>query len=145
MGKPEALPGPEQTAEDEVPEYAEILRRAAESPRNFKIPRSVSRKNLEQAFLTSFELIGGVPRLALWADQNPTQFYGLLSKLFPQHVESKFKADESLAAILSAMGRSVPAVVDGTVTDAEILPPVAGIALPIQQENQDAHQRQVQE
>lgn len=92
--------------QDGVPEHQEILRRVAESPRNYSVPRRVSRKHLESAFLTSFELIGGVPRLALWADQNPTQFYQLISKLFPQHVEAKIGADQSLAAILTNMGRA---------------------------------------
>jgi hypothetical protein len=32
----------------------------------------------------AFELIGGVPRLALWADQNPTEFYRLYGKTLPQ-------------------------------------------------------------
>lgn len=89
---------------DSVPEYDEILARVASSPRNYPVPRRVSRKHLEQAFLTSFELIGGVPRLALWADRNPAQFYSLLSKLFPQQVEAKLGADASLASILKGMG-----------------------------------------
>lgn len=140
MGKPNELGPVEGPAQDEVPEYAEILRRAADAPRKFPIPRTVSRKHLEQAFLTSFELIGGVPRLALWADTNPGAFYSLCSKLFPQHVESKFKADESLAAILSTMGRPASAVVieNGEVEDAQIIPPLKTL------ENQDAHQRENQ-
>lgn len=104
--------------QDEVPEYAEILRRVADSPRNYPIPRKVSRAHLEQAFLTSFELIGGVPRLALWADQNPDKFYALLSKLFPQKMEAKVGVDESLAKILMSMGRAprleAPKDVQGT-------------------------------
>lgn len=115
---------------DEVPEYAEILRRVADSPRNYPIPRKVSRKHLEQAFLTSFELIGGVPRLAVWADQNPDKFYALLSKLFPQQMEAKVGVSESLAAILTKMGSPRPTVHDmSNVSDAEIIPP-APVAQP---------------
>lgn len=32
----------------------------------------------------AFELIGGVPRLAMWADANPTEFYRLYGKTLPQ-------------------------------------------------------------
>lgn len=98
----------------EIPEYSAILAKVASSPRNFPIPRKVSRKNLEQAFLTSFELIGGVPRLALWADANPGQFYALASKLFPQQVQAKVGVDESLAAILMKMGSTPEKPVEGS-------------------------------
>ncbi len=36
------------------------------------------------AMQEAFELIGGIPRLALWADGNPTEFYRLYSKTIPQ-------------------------------------------------------------
>ena len=49
----------------------------------YPIPRAVSRKKVENAFLNAFELIGGVSRLALWADQNPTEFYRLYARLLP--------------------------------------------------------------
>jgi hypothetical protein len=106
---------------DSVPEYEAILRMVANAPRKFPIPHKVGRKNLEQAFLTSFELIGGVPRLAMWADQNPTEFYRLITKLFPQHMEAKVGVNDTLAAILMRMGRS-PQTHEGSVTDAELLP-----------------------
>lgn len=107
-----------QRNDESVPEYQEILNRVASAPRNYQVPRRVSRRQLEQAFLTSFELIGGLPRLALWADSNPTEFYRLISKLFPQQVEAKIGADESLASILTRMGR-VPATLEAQ--DAEVL------------------------
>ena len=45
-----------------------------------------SRKQIEQAFLESFELVGGVPRLALWAakDENYAEFLQLVMKLAPK-------------------------------------------------------------
>ena len=52
-----------------------------------------SRADIKDQFEQVFELIGGVPRLALWADENPTQFYSLFSKLIPASV----KADMSLS------------------------------------------------
>ena len=45
-----------------------------------------SRKQIEQAFLETFDLVGGVPRLALWANQeeNYSAFLQLLLKLAPK-------------------------------------------------------------
>lgn len=47
-----------------------------------------SRANIALQFESTFELIGGVPRLALWADQNPGAFYSLFSKLIPNAVKA---------------------------------------------------------
>lgn len=54
--------------------------------RNLRVPRSrdVKRAQVVNAFLDAFQLIGGTPRLALWADENPTEFYRLYSKLMPK-------------------------------------------------------------
>ena len=53
--------------------------------RTVRIPRSptFSRKEVVQSFQSAFELIGGVPRLALWANDNPNEFYKLYGKLLP--------------------------------------------------------------
>jgi hypothetical protein len=49
-----------------------------------KGPRAgFSRQTVKESFESAFQLIGGVPRLALWADKNPTQFYNLYAKLLP--------------------------------------------------------------
>ncbi len=49
------------------------------------IPRNptFNRKEVVQSFQSAFELIGGVPRLALWANENPNEFYKLFGKLLP--------------------------------------------------------------
>jgi hypothetical protein len=54
------------------------------------IPSGVSRKNdgfsrqdVVNAFQRAFTMIGGVQRLALWANQNPDKFYPLYAKLMP--------------------------------------------------------------
>ena len=56
------------------------------------IPRhaDTKRARVVNAFQDAFELIGGTPRLAIWADENPTEFYRLYSKLMPkeQHTET---------------------------------------------------------
>lgn len=43
----------------------------------------VTRAQVIEAFHHSFELIGGVPRLALWADANPSDFFKLYGRLLP--------------------------------------------------------------
>lgn len=50
------------------------------------VQRIFSRKDVEQGMLECFELIGGVPRLAIWANdpENYGEFLKLLSKLFPK-------------------------------------------------------------
>ena len=54
------------------------------------IPRNkdFSRKQVVEAFHSAFELIGGVPRLALWGHQHETEFYKLYSKLLPSQASS---------------------------------------------------------
>lgn len=55
------------------------------------VGRLFSRKAVEQSFLECFELIGGVPRLAIWANdpENYGEFLKLLSKLLPKEVSEK--------------------------------------------------------
>ena len=42
--------------------------------------------------LSVFEMIGGAPRMAAWADQNPTDFY---TKLFPKMISRSQQVDVS--------------------------------------------------
>jgi|SRR3990172_8449200 len=42
-----------------------------------------SRNDVVNAFARAFEMIGGVQRLAIWADANPDKFYPLYSRLLP--------------------------------------------------------------
>ena len=50
--------------------------------------REFNRKQVVTAFSNAFELIGGVPRLALWADANPSDFFKLYSRLLPSQSSS---------------------------------------------------------
>ncbi len=49
------------------------------------VPRNqdFSRKQVVNAFNNAFELIGGVPRLALWAHANEGDFFKLFARLLP--------------------------------------------------------------
>ncbi len=53
-----------------------------------------SRKQIEQAFLETFELVGGVPRLALWANdpKNYAQYLKLLMALAPKETTKDLEA-----------------------------------------------------
>lgn len=47
-------------------------------------PRKITRKEVEANFLEVFELVGGVPRLALWANDNYGEFVKVMAKLLPK-------------------------------------------------------------
>ena len=51
------------------------------------LPTYTKTRNVRQQFQHAFELIGGIPRLAHWAHENPDKFYSLYSKLIPARVE----------------------------------------------------------
>lgn len=63
-------------ANDEGPLYAPTgrIRRSKQG---------LTRADIIAAFQHSFEMIGGVPRLASWGDQNPTDFFKLYGRLLP--------------------------------------------------------------
>lgn len=50
------------------------------------VERIWSRKQIEQAFIETFEMVGGVPRLAIWANDpaNYKDFLNLLMRLAPK-------------------------------------------------------------
>lgn len=58
------------------------LTKMAAINRPFKLPRTgATREQIKDTFNTAFELIGGVPRLAIWANDNPDKFYSLWARL----------------------------------------------------------------
>lgn len=54
--------------------------------KNGGVEKVFSRRQIEQAFLETFEMVGGVPRLAIWANdpENYGQFLQLMMKLAPK-------------------------------------------------------------
>ena len=54
-----------------------------------KLPKELKGQRAADAFQNAFELIGGIPRLALWADKNPTAFFSLYSKLIPSTIKAQ--------------------------------------------------------
>ena len=53
------------------------------------LPKALKGQRAADAFQHAFDLIGGVPRLALWADKNPTAFFSLYSKLIPSSIQAQ--------------------------------------------------------
>lgn len=58
--------------------------------------QALRRSTVVDAFHTAFQMIGGVPRLALWADQNPGEFYRLYSRLLPSQSSAELDHAEAL-------------------------------------------------
>lgn len=80
---------PKETQFDETIEtYAygmgEMLSGVARDCRRLnKVPKERQNSRVLNAMLETFELIGGVPRMAFWADMNPGEFYKLFGKQIP--------------------------------------------------------------
>lgn len=72
-----------------------LAKMAAAHKKQLAIPRTsaFSRQDVIDAFQDSFELIGGVPRLAIWAHDNPDKFYQLYAKLLPSSAQKKVTHD----------------------------------------------------
>ena len=52
------------------------------------------RRTVELSMQACYELIGGVPRFALWANENPTEFYKIYARLLPE--QSKAQANTQI-------------------------------------------------
>jgi hypothetical protein len=71
------------------PEFQHLMDQALTTDR---LPSPLRSGRAAKAFQQAFDLIGGVPRLALWADQNPDKFFPIYSKLIPTSIEAKTQA-----------------------------------------------------
>lgn len=60
----------------------EIQRKAKRAP--------LKRERIAQAYHDAFELIGGVPRLALFAHSDPKEFYKMHARLIPAESKQQF-------------------------------------------------------
>ena len=57
------------------------------------IPRDLGKRSqVADAFKDAFQLIGGVPRLAHWADTQPTEFYKLFARMIPTEAHKSVNA-----------------------------------------------------
>lgn len=60
-----------------------------------KLPKPLRTVKSAEAFQQAFEIIGGVPRLAIWADANPDKFFALYARMIPQTIAPVLPDDES--------------------------------------------------
>ncbi len=94
----EALPSPVEDEVIVVNDWESNLNTLASAPgTTIRVPRSknLKRDQVVAAFQNAFELVGGVPRLALWADENQTEFYRLYAKLMPKQQDTTISQDEA--------------------------------------------------
>jgi hypothetical protein len=87
-------------------EMHQTLSALSESTKNLRIPASgeLSRKRVVQAFLDAFECIGGLPRLAVWANENPSEFYKLYARLLPSQA-SQALGEENVMRVIHVLPR----------------------------------------
>ena len=69
------------------------------------LPRELNRRQVTTSFIDCFHLIGGVPRMAYWADTHPTEFYKLYARLLPSQA-TKDVDDTAQRVIIHAVPRS---------------------------------------
>ena len=60
---------------------------------------SLRRSDVVTAFSTAFQMIGGVSRLAMWGDENPSEFYKLYSRLLPSSASDEMNRAEKVIVI----------------------------------------------
>lgn len=68
---------------DENDNTFEVLENQEKIPRVRRKKDGFNRMDVVNAFQNAFQMMGGVSRLALWANQNPDKFYPLYAKLMP--------------------------------------------------------------
>lgn len=92
-----------------------VLQNLANLP---SLPKEYKSRNIKEQFINAFELIGGIPRLAHWAHQNPGEFFKLYSKLLPASVNQNHSGGINISLSWldgrDTSGRSRPAVIDVT-------------------------------
>jgi len=79
---PTINPVPSYDPEDSFTTQFERLANQGDLKR-LALPRELNRRQVVNSFMDAFHLIGGVPRLAYWADSHPTEFYKLYARLLP--------------------------------------------------------------
>jgi hypothetical protein len=60
---------------------------------------ALRRSEVVTAFNLAFQMIGGVPRMALWADQNPGEFYKLYARLLPSQASQDLDSTSALRVV----------------------------------------------
>lgn len=130
MAQAEQYPTPhdELTAEEA---YERLSRLSRLDSKRISVPKTnkFSRSDVVNSFASAFTMIGGTTRLALWANENPGDFYKLFGKLLPSTTMSeivhrredgnlKTYTTEELEEMLAAASAKVYTI-DGELVDDE--------------------------
>jgi len=99
-----------------TPSMTEVEANLATLAATAELPAYARTRNVRLQFQHAFELIGGIPRLAHWAHQNPDKFFQLYSKLIPAQVSgidgSAIKVELSWLNTRDTSGRSLSQTID---------------------------------
>lgn len=113
----ESKPTEDEVIEPPVtPSVSEVESNLAVLAATPNLPSYARTRNVREQFQFAFELIGGIPRLAMWADKNPDKFYSLYSKLIPAEITGEgggpLRIQLSWINGRDTSGRSPPAIID---------------------------------
>lgn len=97
--------GIRQTSHDVFSSMAKAQQKRLSIPRT----KEFTRKDVIEALADSFELIGGIPRMAAWAHENPTKFYELYARLAPSENNNTHLHD----GLITIQGALQPSPLDG--------------------------------
>jgi hypothetical protein len=107
------LPIPVETDESEL-SYTEPvfhdLQKAYAAVKSAK-RKPLKREKIAQAYDDAFELIGGVPRLALFAHEDPKEFYKLHARLIPAESKQQFDGEIRIVGFVQPTALDDPTIV----------------------------------
>jgi hypothetical protein len=74
-------------------EKLSALAKSGNGTSHLPVPRSKapSRQDVVNAFFSAFEIIGGVQRLAVWGNDNPSDFFKLYARLLPTAAQTQME------------------------------------------------------
>jgi len=105
----------------------EVIENAGYIPRAKKARDGFSRGDVVNAFQDAFDIVGGTTRLALWANENPGEFYKLYARLLPS--QAQIIGSPVRPQIIHAIPPSVLDNHPGEVLDIVTLEPIDGDAV----------------
>lgn len=92
---------PAESLSKEAQQLIDYTRRGAR-------PKRATKDTIVEQFHETFQLMGGIPRLALWADQNPGAFFALYSKLLPAAIKAEMTTHHTIDGMTPEQLRELP-------------------------------------
>jgi hypothetical protein len=99
------MDSPDQTQLTLNERFERLSAHCADTRGRVPIPRSpnFSRADVVTAISSVFELIGGVPRFAVWAHENETEYYRIYAKLMPSQQQVNLTVSQSGEAKVASL------------------------------------------